>query len=131
MTDMKAEGPCLAMTLCRWRGVEPQLWDLRRVETPDVDAGDDTTSPGGHDLLDPDSTPNPALHRFLDAATRRAVDEFAPLLPADADPLTQQLLGPPLPALPPAVAEALSALPTVFPLKTTVWLAVGWRGCVH
>ena len=79
--------------------------------------------PGGKELLEPDNTPNPALHRFLDAATRRAVDELAPLLPPESDPLTQQLLGPPLPALPPAAADALSALPAAFPLKLTVWLA--------
>ena len=73
----------------------------------------------------PDSTPNPALHRFLDAATRRAVDALAALPPPESDPVTQQLLAPPLPALPPAAADALTALPTAFPVTLKVGAATG------
>ncbi len=113
------------------RGVDHTALAAVSSPDPDSDAGGDTASPGGQQLLEPDSTPNPALHRFLDAATRRGVDEFAPLLPPEDDTLTQQLLGPPLPALPPAAAEALAALPAVFPLKPTVRQAVCHCLCVQ
>ncbi len=65
------------------------------------------------------------LHRFLDAATRRAVDALAALPPPESDPITQQLLAPPLPALPPAAADALRALPAAFPVTLKVGAATG------
>ena len=118
--DGKPATPVRSERLVASPGVDHTAFGVAARPDNDIDPGGDTMSPGGQELLEPNSTPNPALHRFLDAATRRGVDEFAPLLPPDADPLTEQLLGPPLPALPPAAAEALAALPAVFPLKPTV-----------
>ena len=60
------------------------------------------------------------LHRFLDAATRRAVDELAPMPPLDSDPISQQLLSPPLPALPAPASDAVAALPAAFPVTPKV-----------
>ena len=68
---------------------------------------------GGSELLRPEATPNPVLHRFMDALTRRALDPLAPV-PA-ADPLAERVLELPMDALP-AAAEQLRALPGIFAL---------------
>lgn len=85
---------------------------LRLVAAMDLGGGGNgggAGSSGGvtKELLKPEATPNPALQRFLYVIGQRALHPGAPV--AEADPLVEAVLEPPLARLPPEAAEALKA----------------------